>query len=312
MRAYRLIRMLVLLQRQVMSARELAAEMNVSRRTIYRDINTLCMIGIPIYAEYGTDGGYRLMEGYHTDLTSLTADDLRALLLLNLPEPLASLDAGQKLKTTLLKLSASVGEVGQRKIYLDWAWWGQNQTPAPHLHKLYRAVQEDRRVLIRYRLFSGIDEIERVVEPYGLVAKAGVWYVVYAGNARLHLSRVSELLDVVLLDERFARPLDFDLEACWKTARAEIEAEFGRFKVVLRVSPAMLPWLPRFLKRDIPPGSINDADGWTRVELCFDRLETARQEILALGGGVEVIEPEVLRLSIQDFAAQILQVYGCL
>lgn len=308
MRADRLISILVLLQNRIMSAREMADELGVCRRTIYRDIDTLCQIGMPIYAEYGTDGGYQLMENYHTDLTNLTQDDLATLLMLNFPEPLADLEAGHKLKTTLLKLSASAG-ANPRKIYLDWAWWGQNHSPTPHLQQLYRAVKEDRRTLISYRFFQGLTDIERVIEPYGLVAKGGVWYVVYAGNGRLHHRRVVDLNEMIVLDDHFMRPPDFDLGAYWKAARAEIEAEFTRFKVVLRVSPTMLPWLPRLLKRTISPCSLPDANGWIRLELEFDHFETARQEILALGGGVEVIEPEALRYSIRDYAAQILEVY---
>lgn len=309
MRADRLISILVLLQNRVMSAREIADELGVCRRTIYRDIDTLCQIGIPIYAEYGTDGGYRVMEHYHTDLTNLTIDDLNTLLMLNFPESLADLEAGHKLKTTLLKLSASAAGTPQ-KIYLDWAWWGQNHAPTPHLQRLYKAVKEDRKIRISYRFFQGLTDIERVVEPYGLVAKAGVWYIIYSGNGRLRHRRVVDLNDVVMLNERFTRSSDFDLEGYWKTARTEIEREFRRFKVILRVSPATLAWLPRLLKQHIPPCGTQDADGWTRMELYFDRLETARQELLALGGGVEVLEPEALRHSIHDFAAQIVKVYG--
>jgi predicted DNA-binding transcriptional regulator YafY len=310
MRADRLISIIVLLQNRIMSAHELADELGVCRRTIYRDIDTLCDIGVPIYAEYGTDGGYQIMEHYRTDLSSLTSDEMNTLLMINFPEPLADLEAGHKLKTTLLKLSAAAGDTPQ-KIYLDWAWWGQNQTPAPRLQQLYRAVKDNRKIQIGYRFFQGITDIERVVEPYGLVAKAGVWYLVYAGSGRIHHRRVIDINDVLPLDEHFVRPPDFDLEAYWKAARAEIEAEFNQFKVVLRVSPSIISWLPRLLKRTIPTDGTPDADGWTRMELYFDRFETARQELLALGGGVEVLEPEALRQNMRDFAEQILRVYTC-
>lgn len=320
MRADRLIALLMLLQRnQQMSGQALSDELGVSVRTIYRDIEALCAAGIPIYAEYGVNGGYRLVENYRTTLTGLTQNELNALLLLKIPEPLASLEAGHQLKTALLKLYAALlpgrERLAQQRIYLDWAGWGQGQATAPHLQKLYQAVCEDRKVILRYRLWNRPDmEIQRVVEPYGLVAKAGVWILIYAGDGRLHSHRVTELADAHLTDEPFARPADFDLEVFWKTVVADIENDTRRFPAVVRISPDMLPDLPRVLGRGVAGSEsdpqVVDANGWANLELTFDSLEAARAQILGMGGAVEVIAPEALRLSVRDFAEQIIEVYA--
>ncbi len=309
MRADRLIQIVLLLQkRHRMSARELAEELGVSRRTIFRDMDALGMMGIPVYTEQGTAGGYGLVEDYRTSLTGLTPDELTALLAFSFPEPLADIAIGQKIKTALLKLYAGAAP-RQNKIYLDWTPWGYGREAIPHLGNLYDAVCQDRSIAIHYRLFGRVD-IEQVVEPYGLVAKAGIWYVVYAANGRVRHQRASNLIDVTLLEDHFVRSPDFDLERYWKAYSAELEQEAAKLKTVLRVSSATYSWLPRLLGRKIPP-FIHEAstDGWVQLELDFESFEAARAQILALGGGVEVLEPLALRLSVQDFATQILQRY---
>jgi predicted DNA-binding transcriptional regulator YafY len=311
MRADRLLSILMLLQsRQIMSAPDLARELGVSVRTIYRDVDALCAAGVPIYADMGANGGYRLVENYRTNLTGLTRDELNALLLVNIPDALASLDAGQKLKTALLKLYAA-----QRmrptdetpRIYLDWAWWGQGRDTPPHLQTLYEAVSHTCRAAVRYRMINGM-EIERVVEPYGLVAKAGAWYLVYAGNGRFNHHRVSALAAVRLLNETFER-LAFDLESYWKAACANIERESGRFWVVLRITPAAYRDLSLFF--DDIHWEVTNADdgGWVCLNVWFDSFYAARTAVLGLGGAVEIVEPEALRLSVADFAAQVVRVY---
>jgi predicted DNA-binding transcriptional regulator YafY len=308
MRADRLIQLVLLLQqRHGLSASELAEELGVSRRTIYRDVEALSLAGIPVYAEHGSEGGYRLGEGYRTSLNGLTREELGALLVLSFPAPLADLEIGQKLKSALLKLYASASSE-QRYIYLDWSTPDRTFEPVPHLAALYRAVQGGYRVSIHYR-FAGMVDITQTVEPYGLVAKGSAWYLIFSGSSRLHQRRVSELIDVAVCSERFERPPDFDLQAYWNNASAELEAETARFRTRLRVSPAMLRWLPHLLERTIPKVFDAQPDQWVTLELQFESFETARRQLLALGGAVEVLEPEALRLSLLDFATQILQVY---
>lgn len=314
MRADRLLSILMLLQRNgQMSAPALAAELGVSVRTIYRDADALAAAGIPIYGEAGAAGGYRLVENYRTTLTGLTQHERDLLPMLTIPEPLAALDAGQTLKAALLKVFAALrpppdDRVTQR-IYLDWVWWGQGYETPPHLHTLYQAIWRDRRVMIRYRLANGID-IERAAAPYGLVAKGGAWYLVYAGEGRLHHHRVSALAGVTLTDEPFERLAAFDLETYWKAVCAEVEQQHRQFEVVLRVASAALPELPHHFTSGGWQISGVDADGWMRLVVWCDSLYHARTAILGLGGAAEVIAPEALRLTVRDFAAQIVKRYG--
>ena len=308
MRADRLIQIILLLQtRCSMSARELAEELCVSRRTIYRDVDALAMAGFPVYAEHGSDGGFRLVDSYRTGLTGLTRDELSALLVFSVPEPLAQLEIGQKLKNALLKLYASSSSA-QQSIYLDWSSPQQEHETVPHLAELYRSIQQNLQVVVRYSLWGRVT-IEKTIEPYGLVAQGGVWYIVYASSGHIKHQRVADLNEVETVGKPFVRPPDFDLEAYWEAVSAEIQAGSTSFKTVLRVSPSMLCSLPRALKQAVPSLPTANGGEWVTLEFSFESFEAARRQILALGGAVEVIEPEALRLSVQDVAAQILNVY---
>ncbi len=324
MRADRLLSLLMLLQsRGKMSARELAAELEVSARTIYRDIEALGMAGIPVYAEQGREGGFGLMDRYRTSLTGLSEGEVRALFMLSIPAPLAELGVSHELKAALLKLAAALPaarrgdeERMRQRFYLDAVGWERVETPTPHLKTLHQAVLEDRRVRLKYRpVFSG--EIEQLAEAYGLVAKAGDWYLVFAhgaeGRGRIRARRVAEFMDVQLTGERFTRLADFDLEAFWKAWCAERAEQQAQFRVRLRVAPRAFEWLPGYLgsgaREALALAGPPDSEGWYTLDVTFDYLETARARLLGLGSAVEVLEPDVLRLSLRDFAEQILRVY---
>lgn len=304
MRADRLINIVLRLQsREMATAQDLADELGVSRRTIYRDIETLCEMGVPIYADYGVTGGYHLLEDYGGELNGLTHDERRSLLLLTVPDALTELEIGQRLKTALLKLYARATTAAQQRVLLDWAWWGQESAAAPHLRALYDAVQSDHQVIARYRLWAHLD-IERRIDPYGLIFKAGAWYVIAGTGEFIQHYRVSDLLAVAITNTRFTRPADFDLAACWKAICVDNQSR--DFEVMLRASPALL-------RQWTQPYSIvamaND-DDWVTLRLNLAHFDAALQLILPLGGAVEVIAPEALRLTVQDYAAQILRRYG--
>jgi predicted DNA-binding transcriptional regulator YafY len=303
MRADRLINLVLLLQnRGTATAAELADELGVSRRTIYRDIEALGVIGVPIYADYGVTGGYHLLEDYGGELNGLTRDERRSLLMLTVPDALTELEIGQKLKTALLKLYASMTTPQQQRVLLDWAWWGHS--PAPHLRALYEAVQSDYQVFIRYRLWGHLD-IERTIDPYGLIFKAGVWYVIAASGGRIQHMRISNLTAVTVTSTRFTRPADFDLDSCWKAICAKAEAQRPEFEIVLRAAPTLL----RFWTQPYSIVAAGD-DGWATLRLCVEDFDAALKLILPLGGAAEIIAPEALRLTVQDYAAQILRRYG--
>ncbi|MAU01897.1 MAG: transcriptional regulator [Anaerolineaceae bacterium] len=320
MRADRLLSLLMLLQsRGQMTAQELAKELEVSERTIYRDIDALSVAGVPIYGEPGPEGGYALLNSYRTNLTGLTEGEVRALFMLSIPAPLAELGVSQELRAALLKLSAALPDSQRRdeakvrqRFHLDSAWWHQGEEHLPHLPTIHDALWQDRMLHIVYRTAVGI-QLERLVAPYGLVAKAGVWYLVCARNETVHVHRVANLLDVQVTDESFAHPATFELARFWNDWCREYESLRVRFTAVVRVAPGFIPELPRRfghqMHEKIAQAGPPDEEGWIRLELSFASFEDARDRILSFGRGVEVLEPRALQRSVLDYAEQIINLY---
>ncbi len=329
MRADRLLAVLLLLQaRGRLTAPQLARELEVSERTIYRDIDALSAAGVPVYGETGPRGGYSLLDSYRTTLTGLTEGEVQALFMLNIPRPLADLGVGHDLGAALRKLAASLPGARRedehrvrQRFLLDTVGWDQVETLAPHLATVHRAVWEDRRLHIAYRIGPLAAHFEQTVEPYGLVAKAGDWHLVYAVNLQGGLRtgvprvvRVAALLDARLADETFTRPADFDLAAFWGEWLAARAASQARYVVALRVAPHFVAELPRYLgdaaRAQIAQAGPADAQGWLTLQLPFESLEAARARLLGFGAAVEVLAPSALRRSIADYAEQIRALYA--
>ena len=320
MRADRLLSLLMLLQtRGRMTARELAEQLEVSERTIYRDIDALSAAGVPVYGEAGPEGGYALVDRYRTTLTGLTEGEVRALFMLSIPAPLADLGVSQKLRTALLKLTAALPEVHRRaeervrqRFHLDSTWWHHREELVPHLLTIHQAIWQDYKLQITYHPPFTI-EIEQLVAPYGLVAKAGVWYLVFARNSAIRVHRVSNFINVRISDEPFKRSADFNLAAFWQEWCSEHETSLFNYSTTVRISPDLIPELPRYFGSQIhakiaqagPP----DEQGWIRLELSFESFEAARERILGFGRAVEVLTPQALRRSVLDFAEQIVSLY---
>ena len=187
MRADRLLSLVMLLQTHGnLTAQALGEELEVSERTIYRDVEALSFAGIPVYAERGPGGGIALLDSYRTSLTGLNRDEVRALFMLSIPAPLDELGVTADLKAALLKLSAALPAVGRdeqimarQRIHLDSVAWSQPEQPVPHLQIIHQAVWQDFKLQLRYDL-GYFGEIELLVDPLGLVAKTTVWYLVCA------------------------------------------------------------------------------------------------------------------------------------
>ena len=323
MRADRLLSILMLLQaRGRMTAGQLAAELEVSLRTIYRDIDALCISGVPIYSERGRDGGYALLDGYRTSLTGLNESEVRALFMLSIPSPLRELGVGKELETALRKLVAALPAARREderhvreRIHLDASWWFQGSEPVPHLAAMHRAAWEDRWVEIRHRLrFPPTFDVEQRIAPYGLVAKAGVWYMVYAYQERVRVLPVAHVSHAQVLEEHFERPAGFDLKTFWQKWCAEVEEERPAYAVRMRVAPHIASNLAWYLGEgqnravlNAPPQS--DGKDWSTVEWVFESLAEARSRLLALGGAVEVLEPLPLRRAMADYGRQIVARY---
>lgn len=322
MRADRLLSLLMLLQaRGRMTAGRLAQELEVSERTIYRDIDALSVAGVPVYGEAGPAGGYALLDSYRTNLTGLTEGEVRALFMLSVPQPLTDLGVSQELGAALRKLSAALPSARRgdeqrvrQRFHLDAVSWDQVEESAPHLAIIHQAVWQDRKLHLAYRIYPLAVRVEQTVAPYGLVAKAGVWHLVYGLKGALRVQRVAALLDARLSDESFARPADFDLAQFWREWCAARDVSRVHYVVTVRVAPAFVSELPIYfgdpVRDQIARAGPPDVEGWLTLQLSFESLEAARARILGFGRGVEVLVPYALRRSILDYAEQIVALYA--
>ncbi|MFF8928671.1 helix-turn-helix transcriptional regulator [Streptomyces longwoodensis] len=323
MRAARLIKMVLLLQsRPSMTAAELARELEVSERTVTRDAQALSEAGVPVYADRGRAGGYRLVGGYRTRLTGLARGEAEALFLSGVPGALREMGLEDVASAARLKVSAALlpslrdaPRSAAQRFHLDApAWFRDPETPAP-LPVVAQAVWDDRRLGARYR--RGAEEVERELEPYGLVLKAGVWYlcarVVGAGSFRTY--RLDRFAAVTAREERFERDAAFDLPAFWAGQAERFGRSILRAEVVVRLSPAGVRALPyavdpavarEVLERAEPAG----ADGWTVLTLPVESEEVAHSQLASLGPEAEVLEPVALRERFREDARRLAQVYG--
>lgn len=320
MRADRLLSLLLILQthgRQ--TAAQLASRLEVSERTIYRDIDALGAAGVPVYSDPGPHGGFSLLDCYRTTLTGLTSDEMRALFMLSIPAPLIELGLSEELRNALLKLSAALPQRHQpeqafirQRFYLDTTWWEQPGNAPAHLHTLHQAVSADRLLAVRYRSLSGVP-VERQVEPYGLVAKAGAWYLVYAFNKKQRVLRAGDLLDAQVIEVGFSRPPDFDLIAFWEAWCKEQERRQHAFIATVRATVRLAPHLRRSYCAqpldEMPETNQLARPGWQVLRLAFPSFEDARRSLLGYGRAVEVLEPLALRRSLLDYAEQIIDLY---
>ncbi len=320
MRADRLLALLMLLQtRGRMSAHQLARELEVCERTIYRDIVALSTSGVPIYAETGPEGGYQLLDSYRTNLTGLSEGEARALFMLNMPGALTKLGLSQELKAAMLKLTAALPESRRQdeervrqRYYIDASWESQADEALPHLQIIQQAVWEDRQLEITYIPIFSV-QIERVVDPYGLTVRSGSWYLVFAHSGRVRARQVTDLLEARLCSEKFVRPADFDLGEFWQNWCAEEAQDTLRYLVTVRVTKRALPSLIRRFGarvRDQLAAAPEEPDGSRILTLNFRWIDEARERLLPLGNGVEVLEPYTLRASIADVAEQTARLYA--
>lgn len=319
MRADRLLSLLMLLETHgKMTARQLAEELEVSERTIYRDVIALSTSGVPVYTEDGPGGGISLVEDYKTDLTGLNADEVRALAMLNIPEPLVKLGVGRELKAALLKLSASLPSTSRadethtrQRIHLDASWWFEPEEPVLHLQTIQQALFRGHKLHLTWREFRA--NVEQTLNPYGLVAKSNTWYLVAGGKDHIRVLRVSKIIEAQMLDDTFEYPQDFNLPAFWKSWCEDFKKKRLIFSVTARVSPELIEYLPRIFgehtDRILAQAGKPDERGRVILTLPFDSFEAARARILSLGGAIEVLEPPSLRMSVVDFARQITDLY---
>jgi predicted DNA-binding transcriptional regulator YafY len=297
--------MLVLQVQHRITARELAQRLEVSERTIYRDMEALSMAGIPVFAERGTGGGWRLSEDYQTKLTGLNEAEIQAVFLTTPARLLSDLGLHQAAETALIKLLAALpslsrrdAEYARQRFYVDTGGWFPSEEPVACLPTLQEAVWQDRKLQLSYRR-SDDTVVERLVDPLGLVAKGRIWYLVAAVEGEVRTYRASRVREALLLDQPCVRPAAFDLAAYWQRSYIDFRTRLPHIPVTLRVSPAILPRVrevSRFshIEHEDPP----DADGWVTLCMVFQLERDAREYILSFGAEIEIIEPADLRAQI--------------
>jgi predicted DNA-binding transcriptional regulator YafY len=312
MRASRLVSLLLLLQtRGRLTAAELASELEVSQRTVHRDVDELSAAGVPIYAERGRHGGIRLVEGYRTRLTGMTGDEAEALFLSGLPGPAAQLGLGTVMTAARLKVLAALpSEMRGRasrlveRFHLDAGGWFQAAERVPHLAIVAECVWDCRTLTITYERGDG--PVERAVEPLGLVLKGGTWYMVGAVAQDVRTFRVSRIGSAAATDNRFERPEDFDLAAYWTESTAAYEREVPTIEVTLRVAADRIGQLQDQVGRESVMSAVRldepDGDGWQRLRLRATWPEEVPGRLLAMGDGVEVLEPPAVREQMVELA----------
>ena len=313
MRAARLIKMVLLLQnRGTMTAAELAAELEVSERTISRDVLALSEAGIPVYADRGRGGGYRLVGGYRTRLTGLNRAEAEALFLSGVPAALRAMGRADAALAARLKLSAALlpelrdaPTSAAGRFHLDApGWWQPPETP-PLLPAIAEAVWSDLPLTVRYRRRDGT-HVTREIEPYGLILKAGAWYLAARPReSRTHrVYRVNRFTEVTVGEQPFARE-EFDLAGFWADRAAEFARALLREEVELLLTEAGCRMLRYATDRAAAEEALRaagppDARGRRPVTLRVESLEVAYGQLLTLGPEAEITAPAALR---ERFAA---------
>lgn len=314
MRADRLISIVLLLQANGrMTAETLASRLEVSQRTILRDMDALSGAGVPVVAERGTGGGWRLIDGYETKLTGLTPAEIRSLFLARPPALLAELGIKEAADAAWLKLRAALpigvreqAEFVRQRLLIDSRNWRDSAEPLTSLPLILESLWSGRRLKFRYEKVDG-ESSEREVDPLGLVARTNRWYLIAAKGNEQRTYRVSRIRAPQILAEHCSRPKDFDLAAYWEASTNRFREHLPRYDATFLVAPHILPWVCYRSWRvveQVPAGER------VRVTLRFDVPDEARQFALGFGAELEVLEPRELRDYVIATASAVAAAYA--
>ncbi len=321
MRADRLLSILLLLQmHQRITARELAKRLEVSERTIHRDMEALGTAGIPVIAERGINGGWSLLEAYRTNLTGLNEAEIQALFLTQPNRLLTDLGLHKAADAAIIKLLAALPSISRRdaeyvhqRIHIDPASWHPTEENISSLSILQQAVLQERKLLFTYQRDgnNASSTFERKVDPLGLVAKGSTWYLIAAIENDIRSYRVSRIQTAQVLDEPCQRPQDFDLADYWAQSSTRFVANLPRYLVTVCIAPDLLEHIyhaGRYAK--IESADPPDANGWMRLRLQFEQEEAACGYLLSFGPRVEIIEPLELREKVIALAKSVVEFYS--
>ncbi|NGO79095.1 WYL domain-containing protein [Streptomyces sp. YC504] len=316
MKSSRLVSILLLLQsRGRLTAAQLAEELEVSVRTVYRDVEALHAAGVPLYGDAGHAGGYQLLDGWRTRLTGLTTGEAEALFLSAVPGAAAELGLGSLLTAAQHKVEAALPpelRVHSARIksrfHLDAHGWYADADEVPYLTEVAHAVWNRRVLRVRYRRWKEPMEVERRLEPYGLVLKAGRWYVV--SGPRPVTYRVDQIIELADASEEFEAPDDFDLVAYWRRYQEDFHDRLYSGTALVRLTDAGAARLTGRQAAALADNGRPDGEGWTLAELPVESADFAVGEFLRFGSDVEVLGPASLRDRLADVVRALADRYG--
>ena len=319
MRADRLLSIVLLLQaNHQMTSRDLATRLEVSERTIHRDMEALSGAGIPVTAARGAGGGWSLLGDYRTNLTGLTEAEIQSLFLTKSTKLLADLRLDKAADGALLKLLASLpsafregAERARQRIYIDVSGWSRREEAVPLLPVLQEALWMERQLAIRYERGENFEAVERLICPLGLVAKGSVWYLVGAVEGNVRTYRVSRISFAKVLDSVAPVPTDFNLGEYWEQSSSTFKSNAPKYLASFWVSPAVvlrLSFAGRFAR--VMETDETDARGWKKVHVGFDVEEMACEYAVSFGPNIEVIEPPTLREKVVAMTQATLEFYA--
>jgi len=319
MRADRLISIVLLLQtHHQMTSRDLAARLEVSERTIHRDMEALSGAGIPVTAARGSGGGWSLLGEYRTTLTGLTETEIQSLFVTKPTRLLADLQLEKAADGALLKLMASVpstfrdgAERARQRIYIDVTGWSKREEAVPFLPVLQEALWLERKLKISYERGEHSELVERLISPFGLVAKGSVWYLVGSVDGNVRTYRVSRIAQAELLNEPSPIPSDFNLAEYWEQSSSTFKSSIPNYLATFWVAPETslrLTFAGRFAR--VGETGETDERGWKKFKVGFDVEEMACEYALSFGPSLEVIEPLTLREKVVAMAKATLDFYN--
>ncbi|MDQ0575079.1 helix-turn-helix transcriptional regulator [Agromyces albus] len=310
MRADRLVATLLLMQaRGKVTAAELAEELEISVATARRDLEALSAAGIPVYPQAGRGGGWQLLGGARTDLSGLTSAEARALFLIVGPAASVAPEAKSALRKLVRALPDTFraeAEAAAEAVVIDPAQWGRPPREQPEIVKLLQAaVVQRRRVRLLYRGWDR-EPVERLVDPWGLVEKHEVWYLLggVAGAERTY--RVDRIVEAIVVDEAAQRPADFDLAEAWERVMHEVNEHRERASAVVITDTAILPFLrERFGERSMSAESVDEHR--TRIRVTAPTESLLARSLAGWADHLEVVEPESVRVELKRLGSELVR-----
>ena len=318
MRAERLLSMILLLENKGhMKAEALARQLGVSERTIYRDVEALSLAGVPVYTQTGSNGGVFLEESYRFSLNGLNSSEVQALFALPTGGPLADIGLNQAYDNILIKLLAALPQLQQgealrlqQRLHIDGTRWFRDEEPLQFLAEIQDAVWGDREVVLHYMRKDGQRSARRI-QPFGIVAKDSIWYVVgRQPDGSMRSFRISRVESLTVTEVNFKRPADFDLVRFWRESTEQFERQFDTpiepVNVRLRLHRDNF-WLLTSMFSGLIDVLTDPDAAWVEAEV---RSYYPLPMVLRMGTYAEILSPAWLRKEIREAALEIAERYS--